>query len=219
MWSVADLPAKRIDWITRNYEANLAFLMTKINDVEGIGDGLGGEIAYLQLLREISVVIAQLDLLKKGDVLLVSSLPPSRPGHLRLQEFSFVNNTAVTLNRDTAPEARLVYDIDLASHSDISELDNRIAALKQASAVENAYKFNSLNDETRAQRVSDFKERWKDHMAAREALSALDKSSPDYLERLKELWQQSQAARADCELLIPASIAVDAKSGIARSAK
>lgn len=219
IFSIADLPSKRIAWITRNYEANLTRLTEKAGDPAIVGDGLKGEIAYLELLKEINIVIAQLELLKSGDVLLASEPPAPRPGHLRLQEFSFVNNLAVTTDRRTVVNARLIYDIDLSRHSDISELDNRIAALSHASSVDDAHKFNSLDDETRSRRISDFKVRWAEHMAAREAVSKLDKGAPDYLERLNELWKQVQAARTDCESLVPDSIAVDLKSGIARPAR
>lgn len=217
--SIADLPAMRIAWITRNYEANLASLTAKAGDPAVMGEGLQGEIAYLELLRETSIVIAQLELLKAGDVLLVSDLPEPKPGHLRLQEFSFVDNIAVTTDRRAIANARLVYDIDLSRHPDITELKDRIAALSHAASVDAAHKFNSLDDETRARRVRDFKTRWAEHVAAREAVSKLDKGAPDYMARLSELWKQVQAARVDCESLIPDSIAVDLKSSIARPAR
>lgn len=217
--SIADLPAKRIAWITRNYEANLASLTTKIIDPDIFGNGLQGDITYLELLKEISIVIAQLELLKAGDVLLVSDLPAPKPGHLRLQEFSFVDNIAVTTDRLAIASARLVYDIDLSRHPGITELNNRIAALSYAASVDDAHEFNSLDDETRGRRISDFKARWAEHTEAREAVSKLDKGAPDYLVRLSELWQQVQAARVDCESLVPDSIAVDLKSGIARPAR
>jgi hypothetical protein len=217
--TIADLPAKRIAWITRNYEANLASLAAKISDPDILGKGLQGDIAYLELLKEIGIVIAQLELLKAGDVLLVSDLPAPKPDHLRLQEFSFADNIAVTADRLTIASARLVYDIDLSRHPDIRELDNRIAALSHAASVDDAHKFNSLDDETRARRISDFGARWAEHMEAREAISKLDKGAPDYLVRLSELWKRVQAARVDCESLVPGSIAVDLKSGIARPAR
>jgi hypothetical protein len=214
--TIADLPPNRIRWIGSNYEAKLSLLLNKINDPGNLGEG---GLPYLRLLREVSVTLAQLDLIKNGAVLLTDAPPPSQPGHLKLQEFSFVDNVARTARRETIRDARLVYFIDLTRHPDIAAFDDRIQRHEHILAIEEAHRFNSLDDATRAKRIAEFNVRWQEHMASRQALAQLDQNAPDYLERMQALWQVVQVAMTDCESLVPRSIAVDLRSNLARAVR
>lgn len=217
--SIADLAVRRVNWIKANHGANLTYLMGKINKDDAVGEGLAGEVAYLKLMRDISIVVAQLDLLERCDVALTNHEPPVRPDHLRVQEFCFLNNVGVTSGGKQIERARLIYDLDMSRYGDIRALEEKINTLEHASAVEDAYRFNALDDQERARVVAQFKEHWKMHIGARQEAEKLDKQGANYHAEWMEVWGRAQSERAICESLIPFSISVNHRTLLASAAK
>lgn len=212
---VSDLSPKRQAWIRKNVEASLDSMIRKVTAMSSPHDTPMDQVEFLKILRQVQIKQAMLRLLDSDGVVIASSAPPKVANSLRLMEWSFVNGRAKLADGSTMEEARLVYDLDLASHPTIVALDQELSVAEKADALDACYQFNSLDDATRRDRFNAHLKLLDQFYGYQEKLRNLDASASDFRATQAYLTDVSQTTWQAMGRLIPGNIVVNPRTLLA----